>query len=56
MNPLGGIHDHFFLRVLILKRKLEVIRDFQELEWFLMSAVTPFSDEEASLVLLILVG
>jgi hypothetical protein len=56
MSPLGGIHDCLFIRVLVLKRKLDAFRDFQELEFFLTSAITPSSDEEASLVLLILVG
>jgi hypothetical protein len=56
MNPLSGIQDHFFCKILILKRRLEAFFEFQKLVLFLTSAVTPSLDEGALLFLLILDG
>jgi hypothetical protein len=55
MNPLGGVFGRAFQMVLIPDEKLEVNCGLQDLVLALTSAVTPFLDEGAPSVLLILV-
>jgi hypothetical protein len=52
INPLGGFLGHAFPIILSVGKNLDIPPCFQEL----VSAVTPSSDEDAPLVLLMLVG
>jgi hypothetical protein len=56
INPLGGFLDCALPIILSVGKNLDVPHCFQELVVVLTSAVTPSSDEDAPLVLLMLVG
>jgi hypothetical protein len=56
IHLLGGFLDCAFPIILSVGKNLDIPRCFQELLVVLTSAVTPSSDEDAPLVLLMLVG
>jgi hypothetical protein len=56
INPLGGFLGHAFPIILSVGKNLDILHCFQELVVVLTSAVTPSSDKDAPLVLLMLVG
>jgi hypothetical protein len=56
LHPLGGFLGRAFPIILSVGKDLDILHCFQELVVVLTSAVTPSSDEDAPLVLLLLVG
>ncbi len=56
INPLGGFLGRAFPIILSVGKNLDIPCCFQELVVVLTSAVTPSSDEDAPLVLLMLIG
>jgi hypothetical protein len=56
IHPLGGFLGHAFPIILSVSKNLNIPRCFQELVVVLTSAMTPSSDEDTPLVLLMLVA